>query len=130
MIELVVVVALIGILTAFGLPSYLKSIRKAHEKDIILQLTTLYAADYLYKGQSGSFLKANITNINTLNSLLNISLITVDGTTFDYASFGSWFNFEGQWGGDDGFTVRITDAPMSDTNPCCVDGECPTLASC
>ncbi|MGE0267226.1 MAG: prepilin-type N-terminal cleavage/methylation domain-containing protein [Candidatus Omnitrophota bacterium] len=124
-IELLVVVTLVGLIAAFTIPDYSKSINKSHERDLVMQLTTLHGASLIYQAQRGSFWTAtNETNIATINSNMNINLMSIDGTSFNYNSDGSTFTFDGSWGG---FTVRVTQAPLTATNPSCLAGTCPSL---
>ncbi len=125
-IELLVVVALIGLIAAFTIPDFSKSIAKSHERDLVMQLTTLHGASLIYEAQNGAYWVAtNETNIGTINNALNINLIAQDGSTFDYTSDGSTFTFDGTW---NGFTVRVTEAPIAPgTNPSCGGGTCPSL---
>lgn len=124
-IELLVVVTLIGLIAAFTIPDYSKAVDKSHERDLILQGTTVHGANLIYQAQNGGYwVAANETNLATINSNLNISLLAQDGSTFNYNSDGSTFTFDGSWGG---FTVRVTQAPLSATNPSCGGGTCPSL---
>lgn len=124
-IELLVVVTLIGLIAAFTIPDYSKTINKSHERDLVMQLTSLHGANLIYQAQMGSFwVAANETSVATINSSLNINLMSLDGSTFNYNSDGSTFTFDGSWGG---FTVRVTQAPLSSTNPSCQAGTCPSL---
>lgn len=91
-IELLVVVTLIGLIAAFTIPDYSKSINKSHERDLVMQLTTVHGANLIYQAQRGGFWTAvNETNIATINSNLNINLMSLDGSTFNYNSDGSTF---------------------------------------
>lgn len=125
-IELLVVVALIGLIAAFTIPDFSKSISKSHERDLVMQLTTLHGASLIYEAQNGTYwVAANEADIGVINSALNINLISQDGTTFNYNSDGVTYTFDGTWSG---FTVRLTQAPIaSGTNPSCGGGTCPSL---
>lgn len=124
-IELLVVVTLIGLIAAFTIPDYSKAVSKSHERDLVLQGTTLHGASLIYQAQNGGYWVAtNETDLAVINSNLNISLLAQDGSTFNYTSDGSTFTFDGSWGG---FTVRVTQAPLSGTNPSCGGGSCPSL---
>lgn len=124
-IELLVVVTLIGLIAAFTIPDYSKAVEKSHERDLALQTTTLHGANLIYEAQNGNYwVAANETDLAVINSNLNISLMAQDGSTFNYNSDGSTYTFDGSWGG---FTVRVTESPLSATNPACGGGTCPSL---
>ena len=53
--EIVIVVILIGIIAAFALPNYNKSIRKSHERDAVLQLQALHAANLIFRARNGDY---------------------------------------------------------------------------
>ena len=42
LVEILIVVAIIGIIAGFGLPGYEKMVRKAHERNAILGLTSIH----------------------------------------------------------------------------------------
>ncbi|MBZ0165742.1 MAG: type II secretion system GspH family protein [Candidatus Omnitrophica bacterium] len=124
-IELLVVVTLIGLIAAFTIPDYTKTVAKSHERDLILQATTVHGANMIYQAQNGTYwVAANESNLGTINSSLNISLMAQSSATFNYNSDGSTFTFDGSWGG---FTVRVTQAALSGANPSCGGGTCPSL---
>ena len=86
--ELMIVVFLIGIIAAFGLPSYQRALDKAHVRDCVIQLTALHAANFIYNAQAGEFLDAGAIPASpipllTINSSLNINLIENE-TLMDY----------------------------------------------
>ena len=128
MMELLVTITLVSIIAAFIIPNFRRSITKTHERDMIAQLETLHAANTVFFSNQGKFYVDTTAVVITLNSNLNINLISNDGTTFSYTCIvpGTNYTFDASWGG---FTIRITDAPLSPTNPNCQSGPgtCPTL---
>ncbi|MBP9854705.1 MAG: type II secretion system protein [Candidatus Omnitrophica bacterium] len=135
--ELLIVVALIGLIAAFTLPDYTKSIRKAHERDMLMQLTTIHDANIIYKAQHGKYWPAVTTDIEEINSNLGINLRPIEDTWFYYSSpsDGAFFQVGCTWGGHDGFQIYIDELPISASppeNPYCewsvgVSDTCPSL---
>ena len=132
--ELMVVILLIGIIAAFALPNYDKSIRKAHERDMVEQLKTLHAANLMYKANQGTYWDtawlAN-TDISAINSTLGLHLISNDGTTYAYigaAGGGSYTAYAGLL--SIGTIIRVTQVPLSSTNPCCFSTGCLSVLNC
>ena len=55
LMELMVVVIIIGVIAAFAIPNYSKSIQKAHERDMLVQLTSIHASNLLYRSYDGKY---------------------------------------------------------------------------
>lgn len=132
--ELMVVVILIGIIAAFALPNYSKSIAKAHERDAIVQLMAIHAASLIYHAQADKF-PQEISTLEEINRELGLNVIA-NGMLYHYSSPAAnpdEFEATAQWPGSDSFTVLINQSPIGkDINPCCSDsdGECPSLPQC
>lgn len=130
--ELMVVVILIGIIAAFALPNYQKSIRKAHERDAVVQLMAIHAACKIYNAQTGHYLEGSL-DIKGINEQLGLNVIE-NGMDYTYSSTTpDEFYATAQWPGDDSFTIYIDQRPIEkDTNPCCskYHGDCPSLPEC
>ena len=128
LMEIMIVISLLGLMAAFAIPNYTKSINKSHETDMANQLLSLHAANTAYFAQNNNAYwddgAGTETNVATINSALNIDLIPNDGTTFAYDGAGNTFTATASWGG---FTVQITEAPIDGTNPSCGGGACPSL---
>jgi len=131
LIEIMVVVLIVGIIAAFALPNYSKSVRKARERDMELQLRTIHAANNILEAQQGTYWNtaaADVTNLNTINNTLGINIIATDGTTYTYNSAdGSAFTATASW---DNFSVRVNDGALDGTNLCCSAGTCPSVSNC
>ena len=130
--ELMVVVILIGIIAAFALPNYQKSIRKAHERDAVVQLMAIHAASLIYHAQADKF-PENTPTLVDINRELGLNVIA-NGMDYTYSSTTpDEFYATAQWPGDDSFTIYIDQRPIEkDTNPCCSKdhGDCPSLQEC
>ena len=123
--EIMVVVILIGIIAAFGIPNYQKAVDKAHERDAVIQLTALHAANRVYQAQVGTYLVGTNLDIDDINSGMGINLIANE-LDYLYNSDGTTFTATATYRS---FTVGVTEsAIVKDTNPYCVTpGTCPSL---
>ncbi len=141
LLEIIIVVVLLGIIAGFALPNYQKSIRKAHERDAIVQLSSLHATNLMYNAQDGGFLPGTL-DITGINTGLGINIIA-NGMTYAYvagASKPTTFSATAVWdesGTTNDFTARINEKPIDPTNataanrnPCCFAGTCPSLLNC
>ena len=119
LMELMVVVIIIGVIAAFAIPNYNKSIQKAHERDMLSQLTSIHAANLLYRSYEGKYWYAagDPQNLAAINSALSINIIANAGTIYNYTSTdGSSFMATAIWGA---CTLGVTEAPIDGTNnPC------------
>lgn len=132
LMELMVVVIIIGVLAAFAIPNYNKSIQKAHERDMLAQLTSIHAANLLYRSYDGKYWNTGgvAKNMAEINSALSINIIANAGTIYDYTSTdGSTFKATAEWGA---CILGVTEAPIDGTNnPCYSSGTClSTLSGC
>jgi prepilin-type N-terminal cleavage/methylation domain-containing protein len=123
-LEVMIVISLLALIAAFAVPNYTATIAKAHERDMIAQLSSLHSANSIYAAQNDGvyWTTAATTSIPTINNTLNINLIPSDGTTFSYVGTATTFTGAASWGG---FTVSVTQGPISATNPACTAGACP-----
>ncbi|HLF18510.1 MAG TPA: type II secretion system protein [Candidatus Omnitrophota bacterium] len=128
LVELMVVVVIIGILASFALPQYQKAVRKAHERDAVIQLTSLHAANIMYEAKQDAYLAGNPLNLAQINSGLNLNIIANDMTYSYTSTVATAYTATAAW---TDFTVRVNQTPIAaGTNPCCSAGTCPTLPAC
>lgn len=136
LLELIIVVVLIGIIAGFAIPNYGKAIQKAHERDMLMQLMALHAANVMYRANAGTYWDTGggaQTNLATINSTLGINIISSDGTTYSYtgAAGGGSFTADADW---DAYTLRVNGSAINTSatppNPCCLVGPCLTLGAC
>ena len=132
LMELMVVVIIVGAIAAFAIPNYNKSIQKAHERDMLAQLTSIHAANLLYRSYAGKYWYAagDPQNLVAINSALSINIIANAGTSYNYTSpGGSTFKATAVWGA---CTLGVTEASIDGTNnPCLSNGTCLlALANC
>lgn len=135
LMELMVVVIIIGIIAAFAIPNYNKSVQKAHERDMLAQLTSIHASNLLYRSYDGKYWYAagDPQNLAAINSALSINIIANGTTTYNYydnSAAGISYTATAVW---DGHVVRVTEIPLSNTinpNPCCFSADCLFVPSC
>ena len=142
LMELIVVIAVLGIIASFAISNFDKTIQKSRERDIILQLNNFYAVNLLYKARTGNFWRNGVgagqnystSNANTINSGLNINLVTQRGYVWSYSYYSNdtyWFDVIV----DSKFSIGITNtAGFPRGTVCCSSGsgpgKCPSLPSC
>ncbi|MBF0521837.1 MAG: type II secretion system protein [Candidatus Omnitrophica bacterium] len=120
MIELIATVIIIGIVAAFALPNYAKAVRKADERDALIQLTALRAAALIYKAQAGQSPSISLTDIASINSTFHINLVSKDGTAYSFSSSGG-SQFLAQAKTAANCTIIIRSEDLGNNNPCYYD---------
>lgn len=132
LIEVIVIIVIIGILSAIALPSYNLSIAKAQEREAVLQLMALHTANNLYAAQNGNYLDGPFDK-DGINTRLNLNIIP-NGMTYTYQGFTTTKSFQGRALSQRfGFTVMVKEGVLSKgTNPCCefLTPACPSLPIC
>lgn len=124
LMELMVVVVIMGVIAAFAIPNYSKSVQKAHERDMQAQLTSIHAASQLYRSYAGGYWDSGgVADLAAINSNLSISIIA-NGATYTYSGNTTIFIATAIW---QGCTMRVSEAPISTTNPYDVNGGCLSL---
>lgn len=122
LLEIMVVVVITGIIAAFAIPNYTKSIQKAHERDIVAQLSTIHAANMLYRSYAGEYWNTGgtIVDLAAINSNLSLSIIA-NGATYIYHGEGPTFTAKGDWGT---CNIGVSEVPIGANNPCVDSGTC------
>lgn len=128
MTEVIVAIVMLGILIAAAVPSYSKAIRKARERDAIMQLSAIHATNSLYRAETDVYLPTGTGDLAAINSGLGLN-IAANGLTYTYTQSGGGTQFQATAAFSD-FTVRVTQASLSGSNPCCSAGSCPSLGGC
>ena len=137
LMELLIVFITIGIIAGFAIPNYTESLKRAHIRNAIVQLTSLQAANAVFNARQGTYLTGDkdLTGINDPTTGLGINLIAIDTkTTFSYAGgAGASYDARMTWSGAGApVIVKMTDKTVDmDKNPCCVTNNCtPLLKNC
>lgn len=131
LIEILLVIVILAAIVAFAIPNYQKSIERAHLRDAITQLRAVHAAQEIFRSTSANdryFPSNNSTvGIIPINNNLGLNLIAND-MTYTCTGIGGGTSYQCDAVRNTPapqFTVRVTNAPLSATNPSCVAGACP-----
>jgi len=141
--ELMIVVVLIGVIAAFAIPEYGKSVRKSQERNTIMELLSLHSANQVYEARSGDFLTGTNLNLTQINTGLSINLSGLD-VAYDYdfkaGKKGGAGRYKATATGTGGntFSIRVDEDPLvlrgagkGVRNPCCSGkASCPSLPDC
>ncbi len=131
--EVIISIVIVSIIAMFAIPSYTKANKKTHERDILMQLSSIHAANEIYRAQSQNRSYADFsgdeTNINTNLSLnilpngviYNYTYVAV-GTSGSYTVTATWDTIE--------ITLIETAFDPLHTNPCCSSGVCLIAVAC
>ncbi len=128
LMEVLIVIILIGIMAVFGIPQYTKSLSRSKERDTIIQLYAIHAANAVYKANTGSYITGTFTGIATINNDLKLNVLD-NGMTYSYNGTANAFTITAQHPTEQ-YTIRLTQDPLKqDYNPCCGDDvkACPSL---
>jgi prepilin-type N-terminal cleavage/methylation domain-containing protein len=74
LMELIVVVIIIGILASTMVPQYYRSRERSYDKQAESILTSIRAAERMYRVETGSYYCPGTTNVGTINTNLNLDL--------------------------------------------------------
>jgi len=128
LIEIIIVVVLIALIAAFGIPGYGKLTRKSHERNAILGLTAINKANEVYEAKTGEYYNSGgAVGLAAINTNLSINVDALD-LTYSYTGVAGSYTATAAWTGSSPFTVGIDENPITlGTNPSCSVGPCPTL---
>jgi len=128
LLEIMIVVILIIIIAAFGIPGYGKMIRKSHERNAILGLTSINQANSVYEAKTGGYWDSGgLAVLADINTNLSIDLKALD-LTYSYNGGAGSYTATAAWTGTIPFTVGVDENPISvGANPSCSAGTCPSL---
>jgi prepilin-type N-terminal cleavage/methylation domain-containing protein len=134
LMELMVVVVIIGIIAGFALPQYQRSIRKAHERDALVQLTAIHASNTMYRAVNDTYWPGANQNLAQINAGLNLNILANDMTYTYTRATATTYTARAAWdetGVANDFVIQIDQTAIDNNNPCCVVGfTCPSLVSC
>ena len=134
--EIMLVVIIMGIIAAFAMPNYTRSLERAYARDAVVQLTALQSANNIYKAHAGQYLCGQNILLAQINSNLGINIIpSTSDITYLYSSGNGGscvspnptaFNATARYirGGTD-YTIRVNETNIQSTapaNPCCSAG--------
>jgi len=124
LVEIMIVIVIVGLIASFGIPGFGKMVRKSHERNAILGLTTINQANSIYEAKTGGFYVGGPIDLAAINTNLSIDLKALD-FTYSYTGIATSYTAQAVW---TDFTVEVDEGPIIvGTNPYCSAGTCPTL---
>jgi prepilin-type N-terminal cleavage/methylation domain-containing protein len=124
--EILIVVVIIGVIAAFAIPNYGRSVAQTHLQDAIIQLSAIRTANQVYYARTGAYWPpSGSNNVAAINSNLSLNIIE-NGMTYTCTGTGTAFSCTAVTPGIGSFTTTVTQAALSATNPQCTSGSaCP-----
>ncbi len=80
--ELMVVVVLTGMIAAFAIPNYTKSVNRVREKNAVANLGVIREAARLYISREGGTPPPALANTAAINATLFLNIIEQEGNTY------------------------------------------------
>lgn len=117
--ELLIVVILVGVIAAFALPNYSKSLNSAHRRDAEIQLASIHSANSIYHAQSGAYLPTGTGDLSEINSGLNLGIIA-NGVIYTYARGASVNEYTAKAQYASGQCIEVTES-----GTVAISGTCP-----
>lgn len=133
--EMMIVTIIISILAGMAITNYQKAVKKAKERDAVIQLNNIHGANLAYKAKNSAFWNAGSVGTYTeatINTNLKINLIPSTGVSYTYQTYGNG-NYSAKVAVDsNNYVVGISNGVpgYGNGNPCCYSGVCPSLANC
>ena len=126
LIEIIIAVVLLGIIAGFALPKYARSIEKGHARSARSNLIAIHSMLEIWNANDNSYPPTGAGDLAYLNTTLRLNIIDRN-FSYTYTNTGGTpltFTLDAQRSGG-GYTLRVTEAIISDTNPSCQAGTCP-----
>jgi len=123
--EIMIVVIIVGIIAAFAIPNYSRSVSQSHLQDAMMQLSAIRSANQVYYARTSRYWPATAANnVAAINSFLSLNIIE-NAMTYSCTGIasGATFNCTATPVGS-AYTVTVTQNVLSSTNPTC-GGTCP-----
>jgi len=130
LMELMVVIVIIGIIAGFALPQYQRAIRKALERDTLVQLASIHAANSMHRAVNDVFFPGANLTVAQINAGLNLNIIQQANCTYTYtrATTTTYTARMAYVDGVNNFTIELDEGAIDNNNPACVvAGTCPSL---
>jgi len=123
LIEIMIVFVILGIIAAFAVPAYDDLVTRKQQENMMVVARAFHGALDIYKARHGDYWRTvAITDLDDINNELGTSFEGFDGFSFQYQSpdlaKGHEWDLEMEEIGLN-WEIRVTNAPLSDTNPCC-----------
>ncbi|MCK5180599.1 MAG: prepilin-type N-terminal cleavage/methylation domain-containing protein [Candidatus Omnitrophica bacterium] len=81
--ELLIVVVLLGVVAAFGVPNYTKGVNRSKEKDAVANLEMIRETVRLHISREGGTPPPALANVAAINSTLHLNIIEQEGNTYE-----------------------------------------------
>ncbi|MBU0469624.1 MAG: hypothetical protein KKF78_10110 [Candidatus Omnitrophica bacterium] len=120
---MIIVVIIVGLITAFALPKFTKSMEKERARRLRSNLTIIHSALEIWEASAQSYPANGAQDLDYLNSNLNLNILDSD-FNYTYTNNGTSYTVDAQKT-DASYTLRLTQAPIGPTNPTCQQGTCP-----
>jgi prepilin-type N-terminal cleavage/methylation domain-containing protein len=122
LMELMVVVTIAGIVAAFGIPNYQKSVNNSIAKDAVNNLKLIGAAQELYFARNGAvYPSAGTVDVFQINTNLHLSILQQQGIT--YSCNGNARTCSAARGSSWTYSINLPATPGA--VPTCSAGTCP-----
>ncbi len=121
LVELLLVVVIIGIMAAFFMPGFSKTIKRAKASDSIANLSLVCGANAIYKSKNGyNFAPSGVvSSISSINSGLGLNIIP-NGLSYSCGSHLCTATVSGDFS-----TTVDLNAGVTASNPLCSGTYCP-----
>lgn len=123
LMEIMTVIVIIGLITAFALPNYVKAVKKADERNARANLMGIRSAVEFYRTNYGTDIPP-MGNLNNVNTVLHLSLIDPKMTNYSCTSAGNSCSATHP----DGWTLHfhLSGAHNTDGSIHCTTATCPS----
>lgn len=134
LVEVMVVLIIIGAISALALPKFTRSIAIAKERRALNNLYLIHAANTTYKRHNSVYWPpaGPLQNLAAINTNLALNIMA-DGDTYTcrfQPSPGSGFECVVTFY-NNAYELTIIEDPIAEgVNPCCSNGACPLTAAC
>ena len=130
--EIIVVVIIIGAMAGFAIPNYSKSLQRSHIQDATMQLSTLHAAQQIYRARSGRYWPLDAvthSDLSEINDALNINIMANDmayACVADVSGGVPTFDCSATPVGSGDYVISVNESSLSTgANPLCTGDDCP-----
>jgi type IV pilus assembly protein PilA len=81
LVEIIIVVVIIGIIAAFSIPLFGKTISRSKVRDAILNLNVIHASNVIYRMRNGGSNITGAAGVAAINSALSLNILA-NGATY------------------------------------------------
>lgn len=136
-IEIMLVIVILGILVGIALPNFKQSIGKSYEREALVQLTSIHAANKVYKAQTSAYVDGDGLTMQDINSALNLNIVE-NKISYNYQKVSDTAYTAYAESTVQGWRLSMNEGRLAPNdaapNPCCDRDEsrpeCPSIADC